>query len=113
MSPAAIVIGLIIIFTAFKFDTAPEGTHNLGLLQQQMMVLQCGIGLVVVGAILSLRNGIGLPVPNQTGQAVTDPDPEYTTEAEEKMMARTRNAWIAVGAVAVIGFVYLVWSSRL
>lgn len=46
-------IGIMIVFFSFGMDTAPEGTHNLGLLQSQMMTLHLGGIAALTGAILS------------------------------------------------------------
>lgn len=47
------VIGLLMLLGSFGMNTAPEGTHNIGLLQQQLMIFQLGSVLAIVGAILA------------------------------------------------------------
>lgn len=46
-------IGALITFVSFSTDTAPEGTHNLGLMQGQMMLFQSGALLITVGALFA------------------------------------------------------------
>jgi hypothetical protein len=50
-------IGLGVAGAAFSFgiDTAPAGTHNLGLLQSQLMVLHASLVLSILGGIIWLR----------------------------------------------------------
>lgn len=50
----AVAIGIVILIISFGMDTAPEGTHNIGLLQQQLMIFQLGGILTLTGAMLSL-----------------------------------------------------------
>jgi drug/metabolite transporter (DMT)-like permease len=47
---AALGLGALILFASFGFDTAPDGTHNIGLLQQQLMLFQLGGLLMLLGA---------------------------------------------------------------
>ena len=44
-------LGVLVTLAAFMQDTAPEGTHNLGLLQSQMMWLQTGLALALGGGV--------------------------------------------------------------
>lgn len=45
-------IGFFVILISFGVDTAPEGTHNIGLLQQQMMYFAFGAALSLAGVIM-------------------------------------------------------------
>lgn len=45
--------GVLVVIVAFFQDTAPEGTHNLGLLQTQMMLLHTGLALALGGAVVA------------------------------------------------------------
>lgn len=47
----AIALGTLLLFVAFAYDTAPEGTHNIGLLQAQMMLFSLGCLLVLCGSV--------------------------------------------------------------
>lgn len=47
----ALALGVLIAIVAFAQDTAPEGTHNLGLLQSQMMLLHAGLALALGGGV--------------------------------------------------------------
>lgn len=47
-------IGALIVFASFGMDTAPEGTHNIGLMQSQLMTLQLGGLAVLVGVLLAV-----------------------------------------------------------
>lgn len=51
MAALALILGIIAVLVSFGTDTAPNGTHNLGLLQQQMMALHVGLALLIVSAI--------------------------------------------------------------
>ena len=51
MGPLGLIVGIILVLVALGTNTAPGGTHNLGLLQQQMMTLHCGLALLIVSAI--------------------------------------------------------------
>jgi hypothetical protein len=53
------IAGLLALLVSFGIDTAPEGTHNIGLLQKQMMVFQLGAVLALIGAVL-FATGRGL-----------------------------------------------------
>lgn len=46
------VVGAASILYASVYDTAPEGTHNIGLMQTQMLFFAFGSLLFLVGAIL-------------------------------------------------------------
>lgn len=49
-----IMLGLGVLVSAFAYifyDTAPEGTHNIGLLQNQLMLFHFGLALSLAGAI--------------------------------------------------------------
>lgn len=45
-------LGALAIVMSVFFDTAPDGTHNIGLLQTQMMIFQFGVLSVLSGTIL-------------------------------------------------------------
>jgi hypothetical protein len=45
--------GSLMTVVAFWQDTAPEGTHNLGLLQTQMMLLYIGLIIGLGGSIVA------------------------------------------------------------
>ena len=45
------VSGLFALY-AFAYDTAPEGTHNVGLIQNQTMFLTLGAVLFLAGAVI-------------------------------------------------------------
>ena len=53
-SPAVwiLALGALAIIISVFFDTAPEGTHNIGLLQTQMMIFQFGALCVLSGTVL-------------------------------------------------------------
>ncbi len=62
----AAIIGALLALTSFGFDTAPEGTHNIGLMQTQMMTFECGALLAVIGTLLTVF-GIGLERMERAG----------------------------------------------
>jgi hypothetical protein len=47
-----LLLGSVVIMLSFGYDTAPEGTHNIGLLQDQMMFFQFGTLLCLLGMLL-------------------------------------------------------------
>lgn len=47
-----LALGVLAIVMSVFFDTAPDGTHNIGLLQTQMMIFQFGVLCVLSGTIL-------------------------------------------------------------
>lgn len=49
----AIGAGILLLLIAFGYDTAPEDTHNIGLLQEQMMLLSVACVLGLAGVIAS------------------------------------------------------------
>lgn len=55
---SALAFGTVIAVLAFGQDTAPEGTHNLGLLQSQMMLLQAGLALGLGGGVAAAIGGV-------------------------------------------------------
>lgn len=52
------VIGCLIVRGSFGFDTAPEGAHNISLLQEQMMIFCLGALSTVVGAIAAVAGTV-------------------------------------------------------
>lgn len=48
-----LAIGSLIALASFGYDTAPEGTHNIGLMQQQMMLFGSGGLIALAGVIVS------------------------------------------------------------
>lgn len=55
MKKAALAIaglGILALALSAGFDTAPEGTHNIGLMQVQMLWAQFASTMLVVGAVL-------------------------------------------------------------
>ncbi len=51
-------VGLLALARAVGFDTAPEGTHNIGLMQVQMLWAQFASTMFVVGAVLFAGNHV-------------------------------------------------------
>lgn len=49
-------LGLLALVRATVFDTAPEGTHNIGLMQAQMLWAHFSSTALVVGALLYVGN---------------------------------------------------------
>jgi hypothetical protein len=47
-------IGAMISLISFGTDTAPEGTHNIGLMQSQMMLFHTGGVLVILGGFFTV-----------------------------------------------------------
>lgn len=62
-------LGFLLLLVALGYDTAPEGTHNIGLMQMQMMyfglacilLLTAGFALIVAHALGRLEQAGVLP----------------------------------------------------
>lgn len=100
------VFGGLLAFCAFVINTAPGGTHNLGLLQNQMMLLHVGLALMIIGAILSLKNsGVG-----QGTAPVVDSHSETVVEAvpiEYEMIDRPGERAFVIKLIAVIAVIII------
>ncbi|MBN9466571.1 hypothetical protein [Brevundimonas sp.] len=59
-------VGLLALARAVVFDTAPSGTHNIGLMQIQMLWAQFASTMLVVGAILFVGNHIAEATAEKT-----------------------------------------------
>lgn len=59
-------VGLLSLARAVMFDTAPEGTHNIGLMQVQTLWAQFASTMLVVGAILFVGNHIAEAMGDKT-----------------------------------------------
>lgn len=73
-------VGGLILVISFGTDTAPEGTHNIGLMQGQMMTFSFGALLLLIGAVvgavghvLTRMEEAGLLPP--PGMTVAKPNP--------------------------------------
>lgn len=67
MTKAALAVagvGLFALIVSVGFDTAPEGTHNIGLMQVQMLWAQFASTMLVVGTVLFVGDRV---VKAQTG----------------------------------------------
>ena len=45
-------VGGVFLLVSFVYDTAPDGTHNIGLMQGQMMTFSFGALLLLIGAVV-------------------------------------------------------------
>ena len=108
MSALATLFGVIAVVIAFSFDTAPSGTHNLGLLQQQMMILQCGIGLIIVSAVLSLKGDVGSSISRSSVASALVDDDERVMELRTAHSQFDRKVLIALGVLVALIFAFLV-----
>jgi hypothetical protein len=52
-------IGVLALLFATFFDTAPEGTHNIGLMQVQMLWALFAALCLIISAILFVGNHLG------------------------------------------------------
>lgn len=59
VSIGCLVVGLLSLLRTAFFDTAPEGTHNIGLMQVQMLWSNFSILMLVVGAIFYVGYHVG------------------------------------------------------
>lgn len=53
-----LVVGILSLFFAAVFDTAPNDTHNIGLMQEQMMWLGFSSVCLIISAILYVGSQI-------------------------------------------------------
>ena len=61
--PAGLLaIGILSLFFAAMFDTAPTGTHNIGLMQVQMMWLGFSSVCLIISAVLFVGSQIAAAV---------------------------------------------------
>ena len=80
-------LGTLFALFAFAYDTAPDGTHNIGLIQNQTMFLTLGAVLFLAGAIIgSIAHGLsrmeaaGLLPPAGSNPVLSAPKPWEGTE---------------------------------
>jgi hypothetical protein len=59
LAGACLVLGIICMVVAIGFDTAPSGTHNIGLMQEQMLWSNFGSLMLLIGSILFVGNRLG------------------------------------------------------
>lgn len=59
LSGGCFVLGTICLTVATGFDTAPSGTHNIGLMQEQMLWSNFGNIMLLIGSVLLVGNRIG------------------------------------------------------
>ncbi|MDP2763735.1 MAG: hypothetical protein Q8O54_02735 [Brevundimonas sp.] len=61
--PAGLLaIGILSLFFAAVFDTAPNGTHNIGLMQEQMMWLGFSSLCLVISAVMYVGSQIATAI---------------------------------------------------
>lgn len=65
-----LAVGMMLVLASFGSDTAPEGTHNIGLMQQQLMLFQLG-GLVA--AVGSLFAAVGIILARLAAAGIIPP----------------------------------------
>jgi hypothetical protein len=56
VSFAGASLGLVGLVRTIVFDTAPEGTHNIGLMQVQMLWAQFSSTMLIAAAVLFVGN---------------------------------------------------------
>lgn len=56
ISFAVACVGLLALARSIVFDTAPEGTHNIGLMQVQMLWAQFSSTMLIAAAVLFAAN---------------------------------------------------------
>lgn len=94
MSALMVLIGVVLVCVAYGYDTTVPneyiggGTHNLGELQTQMMLLHTGLASIVVGAILSLKT----PAAARGVTLAATPAVELTPEEQAEKAERLREA---------------------
>lgn len=78
-------VGAVMALIAFGMDTTvdstdaggilPSRTHNLGLLQTQMMVLQTGLAMLIAGAVFARPSAQGATVLESSSPVAHTPSP--------------------------------------
>lgn len=98
MSALAMVIGVILCFAAYGTGTTVDGTHNIGLMQNQMMMLHTGLALTIAAVIRIPR---------------THDKVRIITEGEEQLVKAPLNsraiAGIVVASVLAIVLAYIIF----
>ncbi len=70
--PATCTIGALVLLASFAMETAPEGTYNVGLLQQQMMVFGLGAVLAILGTLIgSVAQALAVLEPQRPKMRLT------------------------------------------
>jgi hypothetical protein len=105
-----IVIGMLMAFGAFNMDTSVSSfdgnsVNNLGLLQQQMMVLQTGLASFIAGAVLYGCGAIASPSQSLAVSPVVRAN--ETDEAREERLQGVRKLNRIMGVVVLVVFVLL------
>lgn len=88
-----VLVGMIMGTNGFLLDTAPEGVHNTGLLNEQIIFVIAGTGAFVVGALLL---GLGAIVK---ALVVKDADAKPSDRSWSEL------TWALIGIVIVFVFV--------
>ena len=109
------VIGVVMTVVAFGMDTTVTSTgtfiagtfvgggstHNLGLLQQQMMVLQTGLAAFLAGAFLfgiaPAAPQTNAPPPRRWDDVRDDETEEERDERVTRIRRRERIGWAVIG----------------
>lgn len=113
-----VIAGIALLLVAFfGIDTAPRGTHNVGLLQGQMLVFQLGCVAFLAGVILSGFGGLSVqlgrrqervPEPLAKGETHATPLAADQTNTGEIIQALWFGGAIVVlatvGAIAMMIF---------
>ncbi|MFZ1744139.1 MAG: hypothetical protein WAT93_14905 [Pontixanthobacter sp.] len=102
-----IIFSLLVIILAFNSKTtAPlSDTLNIGLLQDQLMLMNFGIGLLICGVLLVGFGGVIARMPNPSyADNANAVDEEYVETDEEK---EERHRKLAVGVIASIAAIVL------
>ena len=105
-----IVIGMLMAFGAFNMDTSVSSfdggsVNNLGLLQQQMMVLQTGLASFIAGAVLYGCASIASPSQSLAPSPVARAN--ETDDAREERLEGVRKLNRIIGLVVLAIFALL------
>ncbi len=67
--PAGLLaVGTLSLFFAASFDTAPNGTHNIGLMQEQIMWLGFSSVCLIISAMLYVGSQIATAVSGRSDE---------------------------------------------
>jgi hypothetical protein len=109
-----IAVGLLMAFAAFSMHTSVYGfggeVNNLGLLQQQMMVLQTGLAGFISGSVLVAGSpAVPSSAPSAVAGSAVRRDDESDEEREERVAGvRRLNRNIGISLAGLLLFLILV-----
>jgi len=107
MGVFALVIGCILVLCAAGTSTTVDGTHNIGLLQNQMMLLHAGLAMLIISAV-RWDKGAGLTKSRVASSPFDGPEPTQRVQYERPTGFDTQQKIIAaIVFVLIMGIAFL------